>query len=165
MRRRTLIGLTATGIALLAGPAALSPTPILIWNATASVPIGLYRIGPRAPLRVGDLVLALHPPQAAAVLRNSLPPGVPLLKRVAATAGSTVCRVGPDVILDGRMVARAMPADSLGRPLPAWSGCRRLPPGEVFLLNHTVPASLDGRYFGGTPVDAILGKAVPLWTP
>lgn len=35
--------------------------------------------------------------------------------------------------------------------------------GEIFLLNDH-PYSLDGRYFGATDIDDILGVAVPIWT-
>ncbi|MGH6997913.1 MAG: S26 family signal peptidase, partial [Phenylobacterium sp.] len=37
--------------------------------------------------------------------------------------------------------------DSQGRPLPAWSGCRSLGPGQVFLLGDSSD-SFDARYFG-----------------
>ena len=36
--------------------------------------------------------------------------------------------------------------------------------GEIFLMNPTVPDSLDGRYFGPLPVTSIVARAVPLWT-
>ena len=39
-----------------------------------------------------------------------------------------------------------------------------LRPGEVFLMNPTVPDSLDGRYFGPLPVASIVARAVPFWT-
>ena len=48
--------------------------------------------------------------------------------------------------------------------LPRWSGCRTLQPDEVFLMNPTVPDSLDGRYFGSLPLTSIVARAVPLWT-
>ena len=38
-----------------------------------------------------------------------------------------------------------------------------LRPGEVFLMNPTVPDSLDGRYFGPLPAASIVARAV-LWT-
>jgi type IV secretory pathway protease TraF len=34
--------------------------------------------------------------------------------------------------------------------------------GRVFLLNDT-PDSFDGRYFGPTDQDALIGKATPFW--
>ncbi|WP_426727429.1 S26 family signal peptidase [Enterobacter cloacae complex sp. 288G10] len=45
------------------------------------------------------------------------------------------------------MPVAALPADRLGRPLPSLQLCRRLQPGELFLLSATNPASFDSRYF------------------
>ena len=61
-------------------------TPLLVWNATASAPIGLYLTMPIQHLSHGDLVLATPPPDVAqlAALRDYLPRGVPLVKRVEA---------------------------------------------------------------------------------
>jgi len=166
MTRTTLLSAGLLGIALLAGSNVTPPRPLLTWNATASVPIGLYRVQPVGPLRVGDLVLARPSVGMAASFaeRGYLPLGVPMLKPVAALAGDLVCRSGAQVTINGRAVAVAMERDRLGRPLPVWSGCRRLAPDELFLLNPAVAASLDGRYFGPLPVAAVLGRAVPLWT-
>lgn len=96
--------------------------------------------------------------------RGALAPGVPLLKRMAARAGQTVCRIGERILVDGQALATTRDADRLGRPLPRWSGCLRLDPGFVFLLNRDAPDSLDGRYFGPTPAGAVQGRAIPLWT-
>lgn len=142
------------------------PAPRLMWNATASVPVGLYRLQPVATPEVGDLVVVRPSPALAEFLAAGgwLPRGVPLLKPVAAVAGSRVCRDGLAVSVDGRRVASALSHDGHGRPLPRWTGCRRLEGGEVFLL-APAPASLDGRYFGVTARDELLAGARPLWTP
>jgi len=143
----------------------ISPTPHWMWNATASVPVGLYRVTPTAALRVGDIV-ALHLPERDATLlatRGYLPLGVPLLKPVAALAGQTVCRVGLRVTIDGKTVGEAKAVDHRGRPLPAWRGCHHLAPGQVFVMNPAVPASLDGRYFGVLSADAVIGRATPVY--
>ncbi|MBI1208522.1 MAG: conjugal transfer protein TraF [Azospirillum sp.] len=166
MTAGSIAALTAAGVALIGAPIALPQRPILVWNATASVPIGLYRIGLPSTLRTGDLVLVQAPPELAPdwAARGYLPLGVPLLKPVAATAGDTVCREGPNLTIDGRPVAIALPADTHGRALPEWFGCRVLGPGQLFLLNPVVPDSLDGRYFGPVSIGSIIGKAVALWT-
>ena len=54
--------------------------------------------------------------------------------------------------------------DSKGRDLPVWQGCRRIGSGELFLMNHEAPDSLDGRYFGPFPATAVIGRATPLFT-
>src|SRR3546814_14513229 len=59
---------------------------------------------------------------------------VPLVKRVAAAAGDEVCAAGARVMVNGRIVARRFERDGTGRPMPWWSGCAELRPGEFFLL-------------------------------
>jgi len=143
---------------------AFHPAPRWVWNETASVPVGLYRIQPTVPIRVGDIVALRLPEHEATLLatRGYLPLGVPLLKPVAALAGQIVCRSGPRVTIDGKPVGDAKPVDHRGRKLPVWQGCRRLDPGQVFVMNATVPTSLDGRYFGVLPMDTVIGRAVPV---
>jgi len=154
------------GVCLTAGPTLVAPVPHLVWNASASLPIGLYRVHAADNLAVGDIVLARAPAALVPVFadRDYLPTGVPLLKRVAALSGSTVCRDGLQITINSVAIGRARERDRLGRPLPAWQGCRRLGGGEIFLMNRDVPDSLDGRYFRSVPVASIIGRAVPLWT-
>lgn len=144
--------------------AALSPRPRLIWNASASAPIGLYRIEPDAPVTLGQLVAIAPSAKVARFLegRRYLPSGVPLLKHVAALPGQQVCRVGVVVTVDGRPMAVAKLQDRMGRALPVWRGCHRVRTGEIFLLN-TTPDSLDGRYFGTLPAAGLIGAAHPIW--
>lgn len=160
---RTLVlgGLACLTLAWRPGP------PRLMWNATASVPIGLYGLSRPARLAVGDLVVAAPPAATASLLahRGWLPPDVPLLKPVAALEGQVVCRKGPMILVDGTPRARARNADRQGRPLPSWSGCRRLESDEVFLLSSAATDSFDGRYMGVVPRTAILARATPLWRP
>lgn len=139
---------------------------LLLWNASASAPRGLYLLHPAMPLHGGELV-AVAPPEPLArfaAVRGYLPIGVPLLKHIAALDGQTVCRFGRVARVDGSAVAIARERDSLGRPLPSWQGCRALRAGQVFLLNSAVPDSFDGRYFGVLPANAITARAEPLWT-
>lgn len=142
------------------------PTPRLIWNATASTPTGLYALHPLGRLHTFELVVVRPPEPIASYLADGgfLPKGVPLLKHVMALPGQIVCRDGDAVTVDHVQVGVAHDRDHLGRPLPRWSGCRVLRSGEVFLMNPTVPDSLDGRYFGPLPVALIVARATPLWT-
>ena len=73
-RRVTLIAMFA-GAALIAAPLVTGPAPRFIWNASPSVPIGLYSLGPTGVLDVGDLVAVLPPDDLAAFLdaRGYLP--------------------------------------------------------------------------------------------
>ncbi|MEG3125086.1 S26 family signal peptidase [Sphingomonas sp. GB1N7] len=143
----------------------IHPAARFVWNASASVPIGLYRAHPGAVVKVGDLV-AVTPPKALETFlaqRHYLPLRVPLLKPVAAMAGQTVCRFGSSVSVDGKHLGNALPFDRYGRPLPRWAGCRRLGPHQVFLMSAAVPDSFDGRYFGPLPASTVRAMLTPLW--
>jgi len=149
------------------GYPALTPMPIkLLWNASASAPIGFYTIDFGRPFEVTDLVAVDAPEPLATFLadRGYLPKGVPLLKRILGVSGQTVCRSNLTITVDGVEMGDALERDREGRDLPDWQGCRRIPTGEVFLMNWQVRDSLDGRYFGLTSTDQIIGRAVPLWT-
>lgn len=146
---------------------ALIETPTkLIWNASASAPIGLYSIELADRLDVTDLVAVDAPEPLARFLaeRGYLPPGVPLMKRIAGLPGQRVCRLRSAITVDGIAMGNALERDRRGRDLPVWHGCRRIADGEVFLMNWEVQDSLDGRYFGPLPAISIIGRAVPLWT-
>jgi conjugative transfer signal peptidase TraF len=165
MTRRAYL-LTGGLAALIVGATLTVDLPTaLIWNASASAPIGLYLIRPASTLVVSDLVAVTPPMELARFLdtRSYLPTGVPLVKRIAALPGQQVCRQGASITVDGAVLATARAHDRLGRALPSWQGCRRLAAGDVFLLNRH-PDSLDGRYFGPLPAHSIVGQAVPLLT-
>ena len=150
-------------VALLFVPSLWQPLPVLVWNASHSVPIGLYWID-RTPHRVGDLVLAhfTGPVAALADRRAYLSRTAYLLKPVSAVAGDRVCRFGARVLVRYRLAALALRTDSAGRPMPTWHGCRMLQAGELFLLaGH--PDSFDSRYFGPLRTEHIAGRAVRLW--
>ena len=89
-----------------------------------------------------------------------LPHGVPLIKRVVALAGQTVCREKLVISVEYEKMGMAKARDSMGRPLPEWQGCRAIK-GEIFLMNASAPDSLDGRYFGPLPLSSIIGIAIP----
>lgn len=165
-KRAALLALAAAGALVVVAPLVLRPAPRLVWNASASAPIGLWRVRPGATVAVGDRALAVPPPAARALAarRGYLPTNVPLIKGVAAVNGDLVCADGPVLAVNGAPVAMRRAADRHGRPLPWWSGCLRLSGGAVLLLNPA-PDSFDGRYFGPVERSAIIGKASPLWLP
>jgi len=142
------------------------PLPRLIWNASASVPIGLYAIRPAGALQVTELVVVRPPTPLASFLdeRRYLPKGVPMLKRILALPGQTVCRTDRTITVDGTAMGQALDHDRSGRALPVWRGCRAVAGDEVFLMNWQSEDSFDGRYFGPLPASTIVGRADPLWT-
>jgi len=171
--RLVLAALSACGLAALAWAAFVQPLPRLVYNPSDSVAVGWYHVDPLGhgtgslprPLSVGSIVLTTLPPDAAALAaqRGYLPARVPLLKRVGAVAPQHVCVFDALVWIDGVPVAAVRSADRLGRVLSSWPQCRRLLPGELFLLGGTNPASFDSRYFGPVSASAVIGVAHPVW--
>ena len=110
--------------------------------------------------------MLVHTPDSARQLaaeRGYLPSNVPLVKRIVATRGDVVCTAGNAISINGRLVAKRLSRDRLGRPLPTWSGCQLLNSGEAFLLMEGHADSFDSRFFGAVPTAAIIGRLVPLW--
>lgn len=151
--------------AAFAGVIEADPHPHILWNASASAPIGLYQIDGDATPAVGDLVVLTPPKTIARFIaeRRYLPGGVPLLKQVAALPGQHVCRSGADVSIDSIPVAVARARDQIGRKMPVWHGCQRISADELFLLNPAAD-SLDGRYFGPVSASGVVGVAHRLLT-
>jgi type IV secretory pathway protease TraF len=59
--------LTGLGVGLVIASSLVEHRPILVWNATASAPRGLYCIAPLTGLQAGDLVLVRPDPASAAL--------------------------------------------------------------------------------------------------
>ncbi|MDB5582308.1 MAG: chromosome segregation protein ParM [Bradyrhizobium sp.] len=142
------------------------PAPRLVWNASASAPIGLYAVRPGARIVAGDMVIAWlpQPYRRLAATRHYLPENVPLVKRVIGAPHDRICAIGAVISANGRRVATRLATDGQGRSMLWWRGCRTLGRGEYFLLMEGVAASFDGRYFGITRASDVVGKAYPLWT-
>ena len=148
------------------------PPPILIWNASASAPIGLYYVDSwkrfdhqTADIEINDMVVA-WPPNAARMLaadRHYLPSDVPLIKRVAAIDHDVVCGDGDRIAIDGGWIIARRKRDAKGRALPWWQGCHVLQAGELFLMMEEHSGSFDGRYFGVTSSKDVIGKATLIW--
>jgi conjugative transfer signal peptidase TraF len=164
-RRAAPVAFMLAGLGMIAVPAVAGWQPRIIWNASASVPLGLYIAAPADDIVLGGLVLVRLPETLAAfhAERGYVARGVPLLKHAAALPPQVVCAEGTAITVDGETVAHRRMADRLGRPLPTWHGCHRLESGEVFLLNPAEPDSLDGRYFGPLPRTNIVARLRPVW--
>jgi len=156
-----LIGLVVIGCAL---EFVWKPKPLLVWNATASAPVGLYRRSFSNVERAAWVLI--NPPDRARILaaqRGYLPQNVPMVKRIAALSRDTVCRTNSIVTINGIVRAIALSHDSKGRALPVWQGCERLDNNQIFVLT-TPSASFDSRYFGVVPRANIIERIEPLWT-
>ncbi|WP_163266242.1 S26 family signal peptidase [Chelativorans alearense] len=152
------------GVGLVGFAAFANTVPRLVWNASASAPIGLYRVVFGVPRRNGlVLVRAPEDVEQLADRRGYLPAGLPLIKRVAASAGDFVCVINGTVILNGEPAARQREIDRMGRALPHWSDCRELAEDELFLLTEAAD-SFDSRYFGPVASAEVIGRLASLWT-
>ena len=168
LRRRRLVrrGIALTGlVAAVVGTTVAPPAPRLVWNMSASAPLGLYAVNVGARVMSGDMVVARIPARWRhfADARHYLPANIPAVKRVAATAGDQLCARRQTILVDGRPIAQRLAVDGGGRPMPAWAGCALLGRDELFLIMDARD-SFDGRYFGISKRADVLGKAIPLWT-
>jgi conjugative transfer signal peptidase TraF len=163
MSRGSILAGMAAGIVLLMAPVPQDTTARIVWNASASVPTGLYWIAP-GPVRRGELVLIRLPPPIAdlADQRGYLPRSAYLLKFVTGVTGDRVCRFGDRVLVNGAFRARAFARDIQHRHLPLWHGCYRLAASQVFVLAED-PDSFDSRYFGPLSHRHIIGRGVRVW--
>lgn len=116
--RLMILTTTFAVAAALVSTIVLEPLPLYIWNASASVPIGLYTVRSEKRFHVAELV-AVQPPEPLATfldLNSYLPVGVPMLKRVLALPGRRSAETGsqfPSMKL--RSARRAIATDAVGR--------------------------------------------------
>jgi len=105
------------------------PLPRLIWNASASVPIGLYAVRPAAALRVAELVV-VRPPDALANFldeRHYLPKGAPMLKPVLALPGKpSAAPVAPSLSMGSRWATPSIATAAAAR-FPSGRGASASP--------------------------------------
>jgi type IV secretory pathway protease TraF len=149
----------ALGLAVLAAGGAVRP-PLFLINESASLPRGLY-VRWAGPPALGAIVAA-RPPRAGLAYLASLgaPADLRILKRLAARPGDRVCARHGRVATPLRTVVQRR-RDLRGAPLPVWTQCRALGPGEAFLLGDSA-LSFDSRAFG--PVGRIEGVYRPVLT-
>ncbi len=153
MKRLAAFVLTLGLAASLVG--APRSTPWVIYNRSASVPIGFYVRSDR-PLELGALVTvaAAEVAPAYAQIRAYDDPSDRFIKRVAAMAGDHVCAQGDKVVVRGERVLQRAVQDRYGAALPSWSECRALRDGEILLAGDSQD-SFDGRYWGPISINSI----------
>ncbi|MGV7120438.1 S26 family signal peptidase [Sphingopyxis sp. 550A] len=164
-RLRRCAALVGGGVGAVLLSIVLPPMPLLVWNASASAPVGLYAVSHTMGPHRGDMVIARVPlaVRELAASRRYIPANVPLVKHVGAVPGDTVCAFGNVITIERVPAAVRYDFDWRGRTMPRWFGCRLLRQGDVFLLSPAAPGSFDGRYFGVTSSADVVGIARPLW--
>src|ERR1700732_656889 len=144
----------------------------LHWNASASMPTGLYRTAALTarPVRGVTVLFCLAGGAAAGGLpRGYLEAGTgpggspPLLKPIAAVPWDYVVIDQNGVVVNGQPIPNSAPlaVDPSGRVLRV-----AVPPGSYVVRQDSVwvvsghdPRSYDSRYWGPLPVNAIIGRA------
>jgi len=151
-----IVSLAALGLTVLV----LEPygrQPFLIWNASPSAPVGLYRLVPDT-IQTGRRV-AVRPPEevrALGVRLGVMRAGDLLIKTYAAGAGDLICEREGHLERNGVRLAPLV-AGGYGPGLfDAGAPCRRLSEGEVLLLGDG-SRSWDGRSFGVLSVSGLIG--------
>ena len=160
--RKIMLVIATVAITSLAVKPFINPLPVVVWNASESVPIGWYFVEKRKP-KIGEIAV-IKPAdwvQIYASSRGYLPQNVWLLKPVFSVHPSIICRFGPHVFVDGKRVAKAKIADKMHRVLPVWKGCKALSATQYFVLGRHRD-SFDSRYFGPIEQSQVVGTAVAL---
>lgn len=142
LQMAVLAAISAANVAMLIGFDV--HTPLVVYNASGSAPLGFYRLENRLPRR-GEMAIIKPPPAVELMLIASqiLPPSVPLVKQVAAIGGDDVCRSDQPngtVSINGKVVVETFDKDRDGRPLPVWSGwdcVAKLAPNTKNRLDHS----------------------------
>ena len=153
----TIIGFG--GVALLLISLLVEPQKRLVWNRTASAPLGLYWQS-NDPITKHCWVIVSAGSDASLWAQKNGFVGAnwPLIKRVYGIPGDQICRSNNAIFVNELRVAEAHSFARNGAKLPRWKGCFQLSSDEYFLLNSH-PNSLDGRYFGATKVGDLEGVA------
>lgn len=161
MLRNAMIGAVATVFVIAsAAEITMPPRPVLLYNPSASAPIGWYKLGGRDGYGRGDQVAAYAPDWARKLAheRDYLPYKYPLIKTIWAIGGETICYEKRELRVAGRPVLQILEQDGLGRELPRIVGCLTLGDDEYLLISPDVQTAFDGRYFGPVPKEHILGR-------
>ena len=141
------------------------------WNASPSLPIGLY-IESQDSAALVEFCPA-EPVGSFAAIRGyrtegSCPDGAtPLMKPVVARFGDTVDLSARGVSVNHQLIPNTSPreADTNGRPLQHFPFGRYLvKQGTVWVVSSYNPRSFDSRYFGPIPEMSIRAHLRPLLT-
>jgi conjugative transfer signal peptidase TraF len=141
-------------------------------NASASLPIGLYRISADESARLVEFC----PAEPFGSLSSSrgyraqgdCPDGAePLMKPIVAVSGDIVRLSTSGVAVNGHLLRNSAPraVDTKNRPLQHWPfGTYAVAPGTVWVISSYNARSFDSRYFGPVNISAIRSRLRPLLT-
>jgi conjugative transfer signal peptidase TraF len=168
---RGLLALLSGVLAVWGIAAAFQLTGIRV-NASASLPIGLYRT---TSDKSGKLV-EFCPSEPHANLsakrayrgKGNCPDGAePLMKPIIAVPGDVVEESVQGVAVNGRLLPNSRPLllDTKGRRLEHWRfGTYCVPPNSVWVISSFNHRSFDSRYFGPIASSSIRSHLSPFLT-
>ncbi|MCF6808162.1 signal peptidase I [Thiotrichales bacterium 19S9-12] len=136
----------------------------LRYQASKSMPQGLYLQYPSAEYKVGDNII-FYPEQLVEKLmldRGWISYYQPLLKSIVAQKGDTVCIKNNQLLINKKSHGSVYLVDSKGRKLPRVNICRELQADEFWVQGKSSDHSFDSRYFGVVTQKQIEGKVVLL---
>ena len=137
--------------------------PLIIYNATDSLPHGIYRVIKQENYDRGDLIVFPVPEQVRSLVieRGWLKPDSYLIKPVAAKTGDNMRITFGQVFINGMSFGVTKIQDRQGLPLPSFVLYDTLSPGKIAVLQRS-DDSFDSRYFGPIDERDIIGRAVPI---
>ena len=133
------LGTAALALAFLAAKPIINPSPILMWNASESVPVGWYFVAKRQPV-IGEIAV-IRPAEWVrnyAATRRYLPQEVLLLKPIFAAQTINHLPLRPYVFVDGKHVAKAQIIDKVSS---THAGLEGLQDTQTFAVFCPWPAS------------------------
>ena len=151
-------------VGLIAVCASVLARPMIIYNATDSLPHGFYRVAGQQTYERGDLVVFPVPEQVQHLVleRGWLRADSYLIKPVAAISGDCMTVAAGQVVVNNERFGCVKKSDKEGLPMPELALNTRLSRGEIAVLQKS-DHSFDSRYFGLIDAREIIGTAVPLW--
>jgi len=162
---RSFRPLFVTGLVVgsIAAVCSVFAQPLIIYNATDSLPHGIFRVIKQEIYERGDLIVFSVPEQVRSLVieRGWLKPDSYLIKPVAAKTGDYMRITSGQVFINGMSFGVTKIQDRRGLPLPSLVFNDTLSPGKIAVLQRS-DDSFDSRYFGPIDERQIIGRAVPI---
>lgn len=154
---------TGLVVGFIAAVCSVFAQPLIIYNATDSLPHGFYRVIKQQTYKRGDLIVFPVPEQVRSLVfkRGWLKPDSYLIKPVAAINGDNVWITCGQVFVNGKSFGAIKKKDRQGLPLPSLAFKDKLSAGKIAVFQRS-DDSFDSRYFGTIDARQIIGRAVPI---
>lgn len=144
----------------------------LVWNATPSIPVGLYLskdYNAYEPLSRGDIVCWKHGDMGKYLDRGYVPADIRVCKHVVGVYGDQVAQTSGKVSVVNAQTgavttAQVQSLDTKGRTLDnALENITTVAPETVLVLAPEIPNALDSRYLGLIPTQVLKNRMTPIW--